>query len=58
MAAQMEHGSTNVQEAHRVYNPSRFFEVENDISVYKERDYYEHEERSDHRLLRLDDVLV
>jgi hypothetical protein len=31
--------------------------VEKEISIYKERDY-EHEERSDHRLLRLDDLLV
>ena len=55
-AAQMEHGSTNVQEG----PPSRIlavFEVKKEISAYKERDY-EHEERSDHRLLRLDDLLV
>jgi len=33
------------------------FEVKKEISAYKERDY-EHEERSDHRLLRPDDLLV
>jgi hypothetical protein len=33
------------------------FDVEKEISVYKELDY-EHEERFDHRLLFLDDLLV
>jgi hypothetical protein len=32
-------------------------QVEKEISVYQERDY-EHEERSDGRILRLDDLLV
>jgi hypothetical protein len=53
----MEHGLTNVQEKPTECTILAVFQVEKEISVYKERDY-EHEERSDHRLLRLDDVLV
>jgi hypothetical protein len=45
------------QEETVIRNRLAVFEVEKEISVYKERDY-EHGERSDHRLLRLDDLLV
>ncbi len=40
-----------------IRNRLAVFAVEKEISVYKERDY-EHEERFDHRLLCLDDLLV